>query len=1081
MFVDMVGYSSLAHRDEALALRLVGQTAAILRPLFERHRGREVKTMGDGFLVEFDSSLDATEGAVAIQHALYERNQQPGTPRLEMRIGIHLGDVVHQDTDVLGDAVNIASRIEPLAEASGICLSGPVYELVRNKVPYSATRLEHAFLKNIETPIAVYSLDLPWHAPPAARVTPWTDRVQELATLRQAIAEAAQSNASAIAIAGESGIGKTRFAEEAIRHAKLAGFRILRGRGFEEAQRAPYALWAEAARSFLREAPSQLLYKVSENCATELLTLLPELKGRLGPTPPAPAVDPESARLRFFGGITQFFQNLAKESPVLLLLDDLQWADSGSLALLNYLGPRVGNDHLLVLLTYRDVEVEEAGALREVLANLQRNRFLREVALKRFDSETTRELVGAILTSSDPPRDLVSPMTERTGGNPYFVEELLRSLVEEGILVRSEEGWKLKPGAKVEIPSTVRDVVRRRVGRVGKQAADVLSAASVLGGEFSFDLLRRVTGMRDEKLLHLVEALLRARLLHERELSPGISVLRFGDEQIRKVLYEGLSRVRRQRYHAKAGEELEGMLGANAPERAGELAHHFLEAGRSGKALDYLEPAAERAIEVHAREEAVDYYRMALEILELQPDPRRRFEVLRRLGEQEDILDHTDLAVRAWREAAEGFEKIGDRKAAADLFGSVASLYRYYYGQPELALGTLERGRRLVAAEPESPEAARFYLTTADFHVWGGQISDARRMAEKALQIAERFEARKTEVGAHVLLADLTPVSNREELFQHLDRALELVQQHGVQDEECWVYARLGNAALLEKGDAAEAVRWFSKGAEAARKTGNVSAEMSIGRNLVAFAQVRLGELAAARALMEELFEHTSQRHPRPLPHLICTLGEVSLLLGDEERASEVLKLWLSYRTESVPPVCRQRTNNVLARWYLGQRDYPRAVVALRQARDLYRSNGLPAWRAALGAETLALLVEACLSSGDEDGAKAALADLRVLATDLNEPVGFGYLQRSAGLWDAMHGDVEASARAFEQSIEAWTKIGWRYELAKTLFNLGSIYSGARNSDRAVPPLERALVLFSRMGARPDAARTLGLITSLKK
>jgi predicted ATPase len=390
-------------------------------------------------------------------------------------------------------------------------------------------------------------------------VTPWTNRVDELATIEAAVADATRGTGQAVALAGEPGIGKTRLAEEAIRHAERAGFRVLRGRGFEDELRAPYALFVESVRSFLRDAPKSLLDRVSEHCASEILSLVPELRDRLGPVPPGPELDPEAARLQFFEGITRFFQNLAREAPLLLLLDDLQWADPGSLALLEYLGPRIQDHRLLLLLTYRDVEAEPGGALHKVLSNLRRARFLREVVLRRFDVGAVRQLVEAILGSDDPVPELIPLLVEKSGGNPFFVEELLRSLIEEGILLRTVDGWQRKALAKIEIPSTVREVLRRRVERVGKEAVAVLAVASVFGGEFGFDLLRRVSGVEEEKLLHLVEAMLRARLLREREVSPGVSVLRFNDEQIRDVLYGEMSAVRRRRYHGQAAEALESM------------------------------------------------------------------------------------------------------------------------------------------------------------------------------------------------------------------------------------------------------------------------------------------------------------------------------------------------------------------------------------------------------------------------------------------------------------------------------------------------------------------------------------------
>jgi len=168
MFTDMVGSTAAAQSNEANALKLRDEQAALVRPLFAAHQGREIKSMGDGFLAEFDSALRAVQCALDIQQHLHERNSQPGVASIQLRIGVHLGDVEQKETDIFGDAVNIASRIEPLATPGGVCISGEVYSQVRNKVPNKLEKLPPAPLKGLQVSIDVYRVVLPWAAPETA-------------------------------------------------------------------------------------------------------------------------------------------------------------------------------------------------------------------------------------------------------------------------------------------------------------------------------------------------------------------------------------------------------------------------------------------------------------------------------------------------------------------------------------------------------------------------------------------------------------------------------------------------------------------------------------------------------------------------------------------------------------------------------------------------------------------------------------------------------------------------------------------------------------------------------------------------
>jgi eukaryotic-like serine/threonine-protein kinase len=796
MFTDMVDFSSLAQQDERLALGTLEEYRDLLRPLFLQHRGREVKSLGDGFLVEFGSALDATECAIEIQRRLFERNKAPGNRISEMRVGIHLGDVVQKNGDIFGDAVNIASRIEPLAEASGICITGTVQEQVGNKIPFPCVALDYGFLKNISTPVTVYGIDLPWHALPAARVTPMTDRTSELSHLQEALRAAKRGEGGIVAISGESGIGKTRLAEETIRRAETTGFRVLRGRRFEEALNAPYSHWVQAARTFLRDAPAPLIYKVCDGCGREVVGLVPELADRLGAIPPAPELDPAKTRLRFFEGVARFFENVAKEQPLVLLLDDFQWADADSASLLEYFGTQVPKHPILVLVTFRDTEMDPKGALAKTLFNLRRERSLREVALQRFDADNSRELVGAVLGGVPPPKDLVQPVLDKTGGNPLFVEEVCRSLVEDRSLVRTVDGWEARPGSKIAIPATVKEVIRRRVDWIGPEAENVLAIASVFGNEFEFDLLQKLSEVEPDKLLLLVEAMLRARLLREGERAPGRSIYQFSDEQMREVLYDGLSLVRRQRYHHKAGEVLETALGDKTAERAGELAYHFLHGGDPRKAIEYFVQAGDRARAVFAHEEAVAGYGSALGLIEEAvakggepPGERARGAIVaERLGYAQHYIGRQDEMLAAFSRGV-ALAKGCDAVTRAHMWEMVANAHNIRH-EYDATLRALDEAEQALGPSPPAADVDRWWSEWTEIQGERMSVHYWRDEPDRMAELIARFRP--------VLEKNPRP-ANRAALFGSL-LLLDWRRNHSISDEGL-EYARLALEADRETGD----------------------------------------------------------------------------------------------------------------------------------------------------------------------------------------------------------------------------------------------------------------------------------------
>jgi predicted ATPase len=301
----------------------------------------------------------------------------------------------------------------------------------------------------------------------------------------------------------------------------------------------------------------------------------------------------------------------------------MNWADAGSLDLLISTARQTKNNRMLILAVYRDVEVEEDSGLFEFLWEVKREKLGETLTLKGFGPEDTGLMIGEVLdqmTVDNEFRDLVH---SKTGGNPFFIEELVRSLVEQGVLFRTAQGWERKPISQIETPSGVRAVIEQRLSDLDQESLDVLSVASVASSEskeFSFDLLRAVTGLDENSLVDTMERILKTRLIKKTKMASGRPGFSFIDTGIRDAIYDEMTLPRRGRYHLKTAEAIEELYKSRPEDVYGVLLYHCLKGNDQAKCLEFAIKAAERASHVYARGEAIKYLKIALEALVDSPD-----------------------------------------------------------------------------------------------------------------------------------------------------------------------------------------------------------------------------------------------------------------------------------------------------------------------------------------------------------------------------------------------------------------------------------------------------------------------------
>lgn len=490
---------------------------------------------------------------------------------------------------------------------------------------------------------------------------PFAGRVTEMDRLT-AVLGAARDGCRVALLSGEPGMGKTRLARRFVRRAHDDGATVLHGR-CSESIRAPYQVWADALRHYVEGASDDVLRAFADRHGGELERLVPELRRRIPGLPEPRSSDAETERYLLFGAVAGLLTDAASRAPLVLLLDDLQWADPPSVLLLGHVLSAVESARVVIVAVYREEDLAADHGLLGIAAKAAGDGRVERLALEGLDDDAILEIVRAEAGDDvgDSGRVISAALARETGGNPLFAIELLRRLLETGALARGEDGgWTTEAAFdRLELPETVREVIRRRVEALGPAAVTALGVAAVIGREFDVDLLARVLEASPDAVLDVVDRGLAASLLVERPSRPGR--VGFAHALIGNTLYDGLSRARAASLHRRVAVQIEALHGRESGDRVADLARHWDAAGDVAAAREYSRRAGDAALRALAPAEALRWFRRAWELAWADPpvDRGALSDILYGLGEAERRNGEPGSSERLVR-AAEVAREVGD-------------------------------------------------------------------------------------------------------------------------------------------------------------------------------------------------------------------------------------------------------------------------------------------------------------------------------------------------------------------------------------------------------------------------------------
>jgi DNA-binding CsgD family transcriptional regulator len=566
--------------------------------------------------------------------------------------------------------------------------------------------------------------------------TPFVGREAELGVLTADLDAALAGHGGVVLLGGEAGIGKTRLAEELAAQASAHDVLVLWGRCWEGEGAPAFWPWIQIVRAYVDGSDSAVLRQEMGAGAADIAQLVPALCERLPELPAPPPVEPEAARFRLFDSLAGFLRAAAVRRPLLLVLDDLHWADASSLALLRFLGRELEGAGLLAVGCYRHTEVDRGHPLLGTIADLTRTQRHRRLLLGGLDQRDVASFV-ALVAGVQPSAELVAALHRQTDGNPFFVAEVVRLLASEDRLHAGvAESTRLAGG----LPEGVKAVVAERLGRLSEDCQRVLEVAAVLGRDFELRALQPASGLEPGRLLGLLEEAEAARVVTAvpRELGRW----RFTHALVREVLYDGLPAARRVGLHGCVGEALQAVYDADPGSHLAELAHHFVAAapgGQVGRAVQAATLAGRHALELLAWEQATDLFERALAALELveRPDQQQRCQLLLDLGEARMAASEVPAARAAYQQAGELARRIGWAELLAQAGLGLGLEFTVGIVDP-VEVRLLEEAL-VDLGGADSPLRARVLARLARALLFTPQVERRRALSEQAVALARRL------------------------------------------------------------------------------------------------------------------------------------------------------------------------------------------------------------------------------------------------------------------------------------------------------------------------------------------------------
>ena len=903
---------------------------------------------------------------------------------------------------------------------------------------------------------------------------PLVGRASELAMFASLLDAADKGRGTTQLLEGEGGQGKTRLALATAERATKRGWTVAIGRAYPVEAGVPYALFTDALLPVLRALDPAALSVLTRGAVSELSHLFPLLA--TGATPIRGGERASEIKTRLLWNFAQLVGRMAEKRPLLLVLENLHWADESSLEMLHFTARQLATSRVLVIGTYNDAQAERSpglASLRQSLVTLGAAHVHHLVPLSRA---ATDELVQAVFGVSDAvSREFAALLYGWTRGNPFFVEETLKALVTSGRLYERDGTWHGWEIADLDLPRSIREAVVTRLDRLSPDAQRVATLAAVIGTRASYDALDAVAGMPQARLVEALDELRTQRILDEHKEGDRI-VYDFSHPILRDVIYQAVGLARGRMVHATVADALERHYGEAADEHADELAYHFARADARDvgpKATRYLSIAGRNALAKHANREAASYLTAALErTRDHDADPTAQMEIIEGLARARQRLGEYDAAVALWRRAREHAQHANDLGRLADIERRLG-LASFWRGRHDEALEHYDAALSAGTSAGAESTTARVRLAKGMCLQELGRVADAEHEMTEAIAMAGRLGDASLLARAHRTQLLFYLWTGRTELaHQHAERARVLAKASGQRVLEWLAQWALATLAGLT-GSSAECKRHLAEAerladeldspvfrawtAEIAIEVASATGEWETGLAL-AERTIALGRSVGLRA---------------PFPRLLVWTAIIHLGRGESERAKTLIdEAWElsgaargAERPSDVHSVVPAHIG--LAAYHLFTGNFAEAIRVGEAGLAIADEAGAVVWAVH---RLLPILAESALEARDLGRAAKIGERLRRDSERLGQRAGLAWADACAALVAMLRGETESAIVLLRHAAEALEAVPVVADAARLRRQLARVLAESGDRDGATRELRHVHEVFVRLGAARELA-----------